>query len=388
MYLQANGIRNGDFVGDDKEIDLIVDMFCLEVLVYEDADELSNLTEEDDLRCWVYESDHLPISANPSGPKLERHKIALLRESKKTFSLLRAKSQCNSRSVPQYDDHGANATDRHSAQFATSGTVSNPAYSSTNSPTPEIDSIDTLSSSSMTISTTDVVPIAKSDVVLIARPSKKKDKKSVAKVAVLGAAGVPISTTTAVSVAKPMDMMDTKMDSYQKCLASFATIRWNVHVRRGFSSGAGKGIFAMIPIAKHVCVALYFGHLVDSNGVVVVSCPFTSSLFQRLPDVQRPYSRAHCVKVNSVACPHALIVDGEFAYFYCTEFIHDTSHTGSHHACSKFDTVQDRSGVPWGSCLNSSVTKGVANCKIQWYVSVYVLVYYFKHFLHAPESSI
>jgi hypothetical protein len=312
-YLQAKGIRNGEFAGDVKEIDLIVEMFCLELLVYEDADEFSDLAIDDDLRCWVYESNFLPISANPSGPTLERHKIALLRENKTTFSLLRAKSQCNSRSVPQDDDHGATATASNSADSATSSTV-HPASSSTNIPTPDIHGI-TLSSSSVPISTTDDVSIAKSDVVPIPRPSKNKGKKSAAEVLVPGAAGVPISTTDVVSVAKSIDMMDTTMDSYQKCLASFATIRWNVDVRRGFSAGAGKGIFAMLPIAKNVCVALYFGHLVDSNGAVVVSCPFTSSLFQRLPNVQRPYSRAHGVKVNSVACPHVLIVDGEFAYF-------------------------------------------------------------------------
>ena len=103
-------------------------------------------------------------------------------------------------------------------------------------------------------------------------------------------------------------------DGYNKCMESFKSIKWNIDVHRKYSPGAGKGIFCLRPVVKTTCVALYFGHLVDDKGVVVVSCPFTESLFARLPIVKRPYSRGHGVSVNSVACPHVLIVDGEFVY--------------------------------------------------------------------------
>ncbi len=138
-------------------------------------------------------------------------------------------------------------------------------------------------------------------------------------------------------------------DGFNKCMESFKNIKWNVDVHRKDSPGAGKGIFCLRPIKKSNCVALYFGHLVDDKGAVVVTCPSTSSLFKRLPIVQRPFSRGHGVNVNNVACPHILIVDG------------------SHHACSSFDNEVNRRGVPWGSCLNSSDAPGaIANCQIVW----------------------
>ena len=149
-------------------------------------------------------------------------------------------------------------------------------------------------------------------------------------------------------------------------MESFKSIRWNVDVHRKESPGAGKGIFCLRPVVKSTCVALYFGHLVDSKGVIVVSCPFTESLFNRLPSVKRPYSRGHGVYVNSVACPHILIVDGTFVYAaLILRYIN--SDAGSHHACSAFDKHDDRCGVPWGSCLNSSDSPGVkANCQLVW----------------------
>jgi hypothetical protein len=101
-------------------------------------------------------------------------------------------------------------------------------------------------------------------------------------------------------------------DGFNKCMESFKRIKWNVDVHRKDSPGAGKGIFCLRPIKKSNCVALYPGHLVDDKGAVVVTCPSTRSLFKRLPIVQRPFSRGHGVNVNSVACPHVLIVDGQF----------------------------------------------------------------------------
>jgi hypothetical protein len=101
-------------------------------------------------------------------------------------------------------------------------------------------------------------------------------------------------------------------DGFNKCMESFKRIKWNVDVHRKDSPGAGKGIFCLRPIKKSNCVALYPGNLVDDKGTVVVPCPSTRSLFMRFPIVQRPFSRGHGVNVNSVACPHVLIVDGQF----------------------------------------------------------------------------
>jgi hypothetical protein len=154
----------------------------------------------------------------------------------------------------------------------------------------------------------------------------------------------PLKTTTA-SVSNPRSI---SYDSYHNCMDSFKKIRWNVDLHRKASPGAGKGIFCLSRIVEDTCVALYFGNLVDDKGVVVVPCPFTESLFKRLPNVQRPYSRGHGVSVNSRACPHVLNVDG------------------SHHACSAYDSFFERCGVPWGSCLNSSDKGGRENCKIVW----------------------
>ncbi len=105
-------------------------------------------------------------------------------------------------------------------------------------------------------------------------------------------------------------------EGYNKCMASFKNIKWNVDICRKESlvPDAGKGIFILRRIIKDHCVALYPGHLVDEKGAVVISCPLTDALFTRLPSARRPFSRSHGVYVNSVACPHILIVDGEFEY--------------------------------------------------------------------------
>jgi hypothetical protein len=51
----------------------------------------------------------------------------------------------------------------------------------------------------------------------------------------------------------------------------------------------------------------------------------------------------------------------------------DISNSGSHHACSTFDDVAKRGGVPWGACLNSSITQTNANCRIIWCAQSFVL---------------
>jgi hypothetical protein len=99
----------------------------------------------------------------------------------------------------------------------------------------------------------------------------------------------------------------------------------------------------------HQVVALYRGHLVDDGGAIVISCPHTEELFKKYPQVRRPFSKSHAAKVNRMRINHMI--------------------DGSHHTCSTFDNNPDRCGVPWGSCLNSSVTEAEANCRIMWCAS-------------------
>jgi hypothetical protein len=102
--------------------------------------------------------------------------------------------------------------------------------------------------------------------------------------------------------------VDKRFAKYHETMASFSNIEWNVDIHRRQTPGSGKGIFALRLIPKKTCVALYFGHLVDSNGNVVVNCPFTEQLFLEAPQVKRPFSKSHCVRINKVGL---LMVDGE-----------------------------------------------------------------------------
>jgi len=126
----------------------------------------------------------------------------------------------------------------------------------------------------------------------------------------------PVVEASAVKVVEPAisRSVGVSYDGFNKCMESFKRIKWNVDLHRKDSPDKGKGIFMLTRVLKTDCLACYPGHLVDDKGTVVVSCPLTESLFARLPIVNRPYSRGHGVYVNSVACPHVLIVDGEFEY--------------------------------------------------------------------------
>ena len=53
---------------------------------------------------------------------------------------------------------------------------------------------------------------------------------------------------------------------------SFATIKWPDDLeRRDAGPPAGRGIFTKRDIDESVCVALYWGHLVDDKGLIQVS---------------------------------------------------------------------------------------------------------------------
>ena len=53
---------------------------------------------------------------------------------------------------------------------------------------------------------------------------------------------------------------------------SFAQIKWPDDLeRRDAGPPAGRGIFVKRDIGGDVCVALYWGHLVDDKGLIQVS---------------------------------------------------------------------------------------------------------------------
>ena len=136
---------------------------------------------------------------------------------------------------------------------------------------------------------------------------------------------------------------------YEKAMESFSSIEWNVDVHRKSTPDSGSGIFALRDIPADVCIALYQGNVVDSAGNIVIECPHTKSLFAQHPLAIRPFSASHCATIMSRREEH--MVDG------------------SHHACTTFDSTKDRSNLPWGALLNSSITSFSANCKIKWFPS-------------------
>jgi hypothetical protein len=136
---------------------------------------------------------------------------------------------------------------------------------------------------------------------------------------------------------------------YENAMESFSLIEWNVHLCR--KEGLfGKGIFNITVLQKDVCVAQYWGNLVDDDGNVKISCPYTESLLNALPSAKLSFSLGHCAKV--LGTRENLMVDG------------------SHHRCSDFDMLKNRSNLPWGACLNSSYNSGFsANCRTVWVLS-------------------
>jgi hypothetical protein len=64
---------------------------------------------------------------------------------------------------------------------------------------------------------------------------------------------------------------------WHKTVESFNTIKWNRDIcRRESGTPAGKGIFALRNLRAGTCIALYWGHLVDENGLIQVSTNHTS----------------------------------------------------------------------------------------------------------------
>ena len=64
---------------------------------------------------------------------------------------------------------------------------------------------------------------------------------------------------------------------WHKTHESFNTIKWDRDIcRRESDTPAGKGIFALRNLRAGTCIALYWGHLVDENGLIQVSTNHTS----------------------------------------------------------------------------------------------------------------
>jgi hypothetical protein len=82
MHLQANGIRDGSFIGGDKELDLLVEIFMLNVQIYDSSDALPHVdADSGDLEYSECVSLKAPESSN-------RQDIVLLRDNVMEYSLL------------------------------------------------------------------------------------------------------------------------------------------------------------------------------------------------------------------------------------------------------------------------------------------------------------
>ena len=85
MHLQAHGIRDGRFIGTDKELDLLVEIFMLRVQIYDSSDALPvDDAEYGDLSYSEYKSVTLPASGDPN----DRLDVILFRENIFEYSLL------------------------------------------------------------------------------------------------------------------------------------------------------------------------------------------------------------------------------------------------------------------------------------------------------------
>ncbi len=131
-------------------------------------------------------------------------------------------------------------------------------------------------------------------------------------------------------------------------MKSLENLRWPIDIERKDSeTPAGKGIFVKKQVSSGDCVALYWGNLVDSTGLIHIICEATANLFISVQDSRRTFSKAHCVALMQQ--PVNLFVDG------------------SHHTTSRYDNVTNRNGIPWGALLNSSQQTGIAaNCELRW----------------------
>jgi hypothetical protein len=81
MHLQALGIRDGRFIGGDKELDLLVEIFMLNVQIYDSSDALHDEAECGDLEY----SECVSLREPDSG---DRQDVVLFRENVVEYSLL------------------------------------------------------------------------------------------------------------------------------------------------------------------------------------------------------------------------------------------------------------------------------------------------------------
>lgn len=133
-----------------------------------------------------------------------------------------------------------------------------------------------------------------------------------------------------------------------QAMKSLDKIKWPQDIERKESgTPGGRGIFMKKPLLSGDCCAAYWGHLVDHTGLIQIKCEATSNLMIAVPDARQVFSKAHCVCVSQQ--PLNLYVDG------------------SHHTGTKYDGFNNRNGIPWGACLNSSQFTGTAaNCELRW----------------------
>jgi len=104
-----------------------------------------------------------------------------------------------------------------------------------------------------------------------------------------------------------------------------------------------------IPI--NTTIALYWGHVTNSKGVMQFPCSATLNLFKAVPRIKQRFSIEHGVSLKLYGDVN-LMVDG------------------SHHLGDEYDNHPQRKGVPWAACINSSSQTGIAaNCVCKFYES-------------------
>jgi hypothetical protein len=98
----------------------------------------------------------------------------------------------------------------------------------------------------------------------------------------------------------------------------------------------------------------YEGHLVHTDGTIAQINLCTEILFQNLPELRQvPFSLENCASIlgkrsNLKVCYFCFVL---FLFLNCSQSFQVD---GSHHTGTKYDSLPDRAGVPWGACVNSS----------------------------------
>jgi hypothetical protein len=128
------------------------------------------------------------------------------------------------------------------------------------------------------------------------------------------------------------------------CVRRLHSVSSNVHV--GLVCGTPSKSFDQVYLSERL-FTLFYLHTPSNSFPSSPSTPNTAAVQQRR-HIQR-ISNFRDVNSSVAIC---------FARFARCR--------GTDTRSSKFDNAPDRGGLPWGSCLNSSLTEAKANCKCVW----------------------